>query len=399
MLNETVGNIFPTHGVEQDDGARRDLVEPVRILVVDDVIGSRFSLVQVASRDDRVVDAVASSADATRLLSRNRYALVIVDERLEAGTGLSFLETLQATWPSVPRALVTEAHSIARQRTSIARADLAFLLTRPWSPEALVKTLRAFFGSAPAHTDPLADRTLLAKGWRRLLAKAEPLEREDVLARGLLAGLNACADREALVALLRREIAGSLGFDRWYLRRQDEAFVVFDAATPLGRQVAGHALPQPVARELLAASPAGAASCHAGRADGRAVIGLRVGRGLADGPLVAAAVGDPRSAARVLALLEAVEGGLEIAYERVALGETRSRAAHRLARRVSDSLRSRLGRLTHAIDGLRSEAAEIGLSAASVERLRSESERMARDVEHLEGEMLGAEIGTSFPPA
>ena len=95
----------------------------------------------------------------------------------------------------------------------------------------------------------------------------------------------------------------------------------------------------------------------------------------------------PERINEALGLLGAVRGGLGMALHRIHQESDRAHAARRLARRVSDELRSPVGALTNAIAGLRSEAERAGMAADWVDRVSSESERVLRAVKNVEQEM------------
>ena len=54
-----------------------------------------------------------------------------------------------------------------------------------------------------------------------------------------------------------------------------------------------------------------------------------------------------------------------------------------------------VGALTHAIDRLRGEAARAGMSSEWVDRVSSESERVVRAMEQLEGEIRTDALGAT----
>ncbi|HEB89395.1 MAG TPA: hypothetical protein ENI85_07475 [Deltaproteobacteria bacterium] len=97
---------------------------------------------------------------------------------------------------------------------------------------------------------------------------------------------------------------------------------------------------------------------------------------------------------RLLAILRELQSALEMTFLRICQADERADAARRLATRVSEQLRTPVGALTHAVDQLRGEAERVGLPSEWVERVSSESERVARVVEHLRDEMLA---GSSTP--
>ena len=150
MLNGEVGKRFRAEGqpgTPRRSGAARDAV---KILIVDPVLGSRFSLVHAASQPGFLVDACASSKEAFGLLARTRYALVLADESLGPVTGIDFLEAVEIRYPETARALVSGEDRFEQKRAAIERAGLIFLLPKPWTVDGLRRTLEELFGSTQA---------------------------------------------------------------------------------------------------------------------------------------------------------------------------------------------------------------------------------------------------------
>jgi len=406
VLNDEVGRNFRAgrRGAASERGeAARDAV---KILVVDGVLGSRFSLVQAASQPGFLVDACSTTEEAHRHLARTDYALVIADEGIAGEAGLPFLEDLRDRHPETARALIASESGFEWKRGAIDRADLCFLLTKPWSSEALRRTLRELFSEGRAfatweHVDagpsPARGSTPSAEGL------ASPA-RHEILLRGLLAGLNSCETESEVVELLRAELSQPFGTERWLWVDED-----------LG-QAAGLAHDWPVEegldpdalaardRILLAVARRSTRVSRLDAQDGEAArprqqascfgVPLRIGgRRVLTGLVWADRT---RNTGLVSALRELVDG-LQMAIHRIREADARARAARDLAQRVSEELRTPVGALTHAVDLLRGEAERAGLPTEWVDRISSESERVARAVEHLEGEMLAAPLRTNAP--
>jgi len=400
-LNDEVGKDFRAEeqpGTPRRSGAAR---YAVKILVVDPVLGSRFSLVRGASQPGFVVDACATPEEAFRHLARTAYALVLADESLGSVTGIDFLEAVETRHPETARALVSGEARFEWKRAAIERAGLIFLLPKPWTVDALRRTLRELFGS----TQPYA-------GWNRVEALRTPRRPADgpsldvtagheVLLRGLLAGLNSCATENEVFELLRSELAGAFGAMRW---------LWIDEAGGVATRLSGDwALEEAIDLERLPESDlvclakarrsvrvarlevAPATEAEPREAEACLGLGLRVGDRRIWTGLVWMKGGD---GAACLKVLRELIGGLQLAVQRIRDARARSLAARELARRVSEDLRTPVGALAHAVDLLRGEAERAGLPAEWVDRISSESERVSRAVEHLEGELL-----TSSPHA
>lgn len=395
MLNDEVGKDFRAEGqpgTPRRSGASRDAV---KILVVDPVLGSRFSLVHAASQPGFLVDACASAKEAFGQLARTRYELVLADESLGPVTGIDFLETIEARYPGTARALVSGEDRFEEKRAAIERAGLIFFLSKPWTVDGLRRTLRELFGPTQAFA-----------GWNTVDALRKPQRTaegpsldvaagHEVLLRGLLAGLNSCATENEVFELLRSELAGVFGAMRWLWIDESGGFATrLSGDWALEEAIDLERLPESdlvclarARRSVRVARIEPVSATEAGQGDTEACLGfgLRVG----DRRIWTGLVWTREAhGAACLQVLRELIGGLQLVIQRVRDARARSLAARELARRVSEDLRTPVGALAHAVDLLRSEAARAGLPVEWVDRISSESERVARAVEHLEGELL-----------
>lgn len=398
MVNEEGGNIFRERAEATFAPRRSSSREPARILIVDPVVGSRFALAKVVAQPG-VLAETASSIDEARLrLARQPIALVLVDEDLGAGGhGLDFLIELRRTHPAVRRALVVARDVAPLRRGDLERAALAFLVTKPWDPADLRSAVRESIG-APIDYAAWEHRLPVPAELRARPSHGEPGEdvdrRIDVLARGLLTGLNSCESASEVFELLHAELAEALDSQRWLWVDEDQALassIVGD--WPLESGIRAETLPEHE-RALLEHARRSSRitrldqrrTIASGERPETACIGFTVKDG---GRRVITAlvwVAGERCAA-VLALLREIQSGLQLAFRRILEAEARATAARRLARRVSEELRTPVGALSHAIDRLRGEAERAGMSTEWVDRVSSESERLARVVERFEDEM------------
>lgn len=390
-MNDEVGKDFRVEREAGSSGRSSAARDAVRVLVVDGILSSRFSLVRAASQPGFLVDACATPEEALRHLARTGYALVIADESLGDVPGLDFLETIQSRFPETARALVSDESGFEWKRGAIERAGLSFVLHKPWSVDALRLTLRELFGATRAYARWAGVERLRTPLRPEVGRALEGTARHEVLIRGLLAGLNSCSTEYEIFELLRSELAGVFGTMRW---------IWIDEPRQRATRLAGDwALEESIELESLPeadlASVAGARrSARVTRLDVGLVgreseacigFGLRAGDQRVWTGLVWTNGAD---GAACLQVLRELNGGLQLAVQRIRDARARSIAARDLARRVSADLRTPVGALAHAVDLLRDEAARAGLPAEWVERISSESQRVVRVVEHLEGEML-----------
>ena len=82
MLNDGPGKKLRVDSSDRWRAGRDRRHGPVRILVVDTVLGSRFLLAQAVSQPGYAVDTAASVSEARTLLAERTYALALVDHRL-----------------------------------------------------------------------------------------------------------------------------------------------------------------------------------------------------------------------------------------------------------------------------------------------------------------------------
>ncbi|MEZ4354602.1 MAG: response regulator [Myxococcota bacterium] len=363
------------------------------ILVVDPVVGSRLAIAEAVSVPGVTVETASSERDARARMRRRAYALVLVEQDLGSMDGLDLLVELRSSHPETDRALVTTRLGVDATRGAIERAGLAFVVHKPWSPASLRATVREVLGGRPDFAT-----------WSRLPTRrpksgpTEPSEsprdlgrQHEIIVRGLLAGFNSCEFESEVYELLHAELSESLGVERWlWLNEERDLAMRIAGDWPIEEALPSASLSE---RERMLLARARRSfritrleATGAGR-DGLVCLGLAIrvaGRRAASGLVWLEA----RSASVFAAMLRELQAGLEMAFRRIREAQVRAEAARRLARRVSEELRTPVGALTHAIDRLRGEAERAGLPPEWVDRVSSESRRVVEAVEHLEGEML-----------
>lgn len=409
MMQDEGGKFFRERAGASFSGRRSSSREPARILIVDPVVGSRFALAKVVAQPGVLAETAASVAEARLRLARGPVALILVEDELgDDARGLDFLVEVRRSHPSVRRALVIAEGVVALRRADLDRAALSFVVARPWSPAFLRSAVRETLGSqdefaAWEHRTP---STPLTRPIRALGSNGEQLDRGlDLLARGLLAGLNSCESEAEVFELLHAELAEALDSQRWLWVDEDRAVatrIVGDWPLESGLRADG------LTAEERALLDHARRSSRITRLDRRRTIGSGEGPGTAcigfvvkDGGrrvITALVWVAPDRCTAVLALLREIQSGLQLAFRRILDAEARATAARRLARRVSEELRTPVGALSHAIDRLRGEAVRAGMSTEWVDRVSSESDRLARAVELFEDEMW-AEPGETLVDA
>ncbi len=218
MLNDDPGKSFRDRSAPRQDKRGAKVDPSACILIVDPVLGSRFSLAQAVAHPGYVVKAASTVEEALSHLDRGDVSLIIVDQKLTEGDGIEFLVEVRGRYPSTDRALVTASEGVAFIRGAIQRAGLSFLVSKPWSPTSLRKTVREVLGGNVEY-----------EGWNSAVAaghaipyerglESEPQlpEREhEILLRGLLAGLNSCEFEAEVFELLHTELAIPFRVSEW----------------------------------------------------------------------------------------------------------------------------------------------------------------------------------------
>ncbi len=406
-MNDEPGNIFRTPTVTGFDRRSQKVDGSVCILIVDPVLGSRFSLAEAVASPGYLVKTASTAAEALLHLEQNEVSLVIVDHQLAECDGIDLLVEIRGRFPKILRVLVTASESISFIRGAIGRAGLCFLLSKPWSPSSLRKTIREVLGVAGGSEGKF-------KGWDQMVGQAassrkirttnfdrrQPDRKHEVLLRGLLAGLNSCEFESEVFELLHSELARPFCVRAWLWVDEDREVATRIAGDwPVEGGVALGAL-DPNERRLLSKARK---SLRVTRLDGE-LLGLQsdpsreicLGLAIRDearrtGTCLIWA--ESRHRESLVSMMRELQAGLQMVFRRVRLADARAEAARRLAQHVSEELRTPIGALAHAIDRLRGEAERAGLSPKWVDRVSSESDRVVRAVEQLEGEIRTDEIG------
>lgn len=397
MLHDQPGKIFRERAAKRFDPRTASSRDPARILIVDPVVGSRFALANIVAQPGVLAELASSVDEARRRLARGGVALLLVEDDLGDGVrGLEFLVEMRASHPEVRRALVVAEDRTELRREDLDRAGLSFLLAKPWNAGFLRTAIReSLFGQGELAAWEHRAATSMNAASTRLSGPVEDIDRRlDLLARGLLGGFNSCESESEIFELLHAELAGALDSQRWLWfdeGRGIAARIVGDWPLESGLRIESLLVEE---QTLLAHARRGSRVTRLDdrRADasGELAESACVGFTVKDGGLrlVTALVWvTPGRCSAMLALLREIQSGLQLAFRRIHDAEARALAARRLARRVSEELRTPVGALSHAIDRLRGEAVRAGMSTEWVDRVSSESERLARAVELFEDEI------------
>ncbi len=114
---------------------------PVRVLVVDDDPGVRYTLREILASEGLAVDEAADGAEALARHEAQPAALVVTDLRMPRMDGMELLRRLVARPPS-PRVVVITAHGSERQAVEAMKAGAYDYFRKPFETGELVLVVR-----------------------------------------------------------------------------------------------------------------------------------------------------------------------------------------------------------------------------------------------------------------
>jgi two-component system chemotaxis response regulator CheY len=125
--------------------ADRPEEKAVEILVVDDSTAMRMIVsrsVRLAGYEDATINEAANGAEAMAALRASSPNVVLCDWNMPVMSGIELLRALRRAGNRVPFGFVT-SESSAEMREQAIGSGAAFLLAKPFSPEALGDALAA----------------------------------------------------------------------------------------------------------------------------------------------------------------------------------------------------------------------------------------------------------------
>jgi two-component system chemotaxis response regulator CheY len=125
--------------------AERPEVRPVELLIVDDSKAMRMIVtrsIRQAGYEDATIHEAADGAEALALLRTSSPDLVLSDWNMPVMSGIELLQALRGDGNDVPFGFVT-SESSAEMREQAITSGAAFLLAKPFSPDALEEALAA----------------------------------------------------------------------------------------------------------------------------------------------------------------------------------------------------------------------------------------------------------------
>jgi DNA-binding NtrC family response regulator len=194
----------------------------LRVLVVDDDAGVRYTLREILSSEGLAVDEAADGAEA--LAKLEGHPLVVTDLRMPGMDGMELLRRLAARSPA-PRVVVITAHGSERQAVEAMKAGAYDYFRKPFETEELLAVVRRAVEAARlAHENERLEGELVlsrsmvfvSEAMRRLAVLVARVAPRDVTV--LLAGESGTGKERVAEAIVRAS------------RRADRPFVRFNCA-------------------------------------------------------------------------------------------------------------------------------------------------------------------------
>ncbi len=195
---------------------------PVRVLLVDDDPGVRYTLREILASEGLAVDEAANGAEA--LAKLDGHPLVVTDLRMPVMDGMELLRRLAARSP-VPRVIVITAHGSERQAVEAMKAGAWDYFRKPFETEELLAVVRRAVEAARlAHENERLEGELALS--RSMVFTSEAMRRLAVLVARV-------APRDVTVLLVGESGTGKERVAEAIVRasrRADRPFVRFNCA-------------------------------------------------------------------------------------------------------------------------------------------------------------------------
>ncbi|MGB8932763.1 MAG: response regulator, partial [Anaeromyxobacteraceae bacterium] len=147
----------------------------IRVLVVDDDPGVRYTLREILESEGLDVEEAADGEEALRVLDRGGHSLVVTDLRMPRLDGMALLKAITARSPA-PRVVLVTAHGSERQAVEAMKAGAFDYFRKPFEPEELLAVVRRAVEAArlAQENERLSGELALAGG---MVFASEPMRR------------------------------------------------------------------------------------------------------------------------------------------------------------------------------------------------------------------------------
>jgi DNA-binding NtrC family response regulator len=147
----------------------------LRVLVVDDDPGVRYTIREILESEGLAVDEAADGEEGLRKLEGGGHALVLTDLRMPRLDGMALLRAVAARSPA-PRVVLITAHGSERQAVEAMKAGAFDYFRKPFEPEELLAVVRRAVEAArlAQENERLSGELALAGG---MVFASEPMRR------------------------------------------------------------------------------------------------------------------------------------------------------------------------------------------------------------------------------
>jgi DNA-binding NtrC family response regulator len=151
----------------------------IRVLVVDDDAGVRYTLREILESEGLAVEEAADGADALTRFEARPAPLVVTDLRMPGLDGMALLRALTER-PHPPRVVMITAHGSERQAVEAMKAGAHDYFRKPFEPDELVAVVRRALEAVRLadENERLAGELALS---RTMVFASEPMRRLAVL--------------------------------------------------------------------------------------------------------------------------------------------------------------------------------------------------------------------------
>ncbi|RYZ56229.1 MAG: response regulator [Sphingobacteriales bacterium] len=112
----------------------------INILYVDDEINNLVSF-KATFRVKYNVHTAISASDATKLLEKHDFEIIITDQRMPGMTGVEFLESILEKYPEPMRILLTGYADLNAVIDAVNKGKIFHYLSKPWNEAELDETI------------------------------------------------------------------------------------------------------------------------------------------------------------------------------------------------------------------------------------------------------------------
>ena len=113
------------------------------ILIVDDEPHVISALMRGMDEEPYLLTGAAGGEEALQLMARQRFKVVISDEKMPGMDGAEFLSLVKERYPETVRIMLTGHASVEATMRAVNRGEIYRFFTKPWNDTDLILALRS----------------------------------------------------------------------------------------------------------------------------------------------------------------------------------------------------------------------------------------------------------------